>query len=285
MGKIGRGIFSKLITEEEKERLERFVAENFPDGYDEFGASPDTIRGNLPLAMFLYKKWFRVIVRGLENIPSEGRALIIGNHSGQIPLDGMMIMVACMTQLEKPRLPRTMVEKWFPTLPFVGTMFTRAGQLVGVTENAERILEKGEILMIFPEGALGSGKTWNKRYRLQRFTPGFMELAIKYKTPIIPVSVIGGEEQAPSFFNVKPIADALGMPYFPITPTFPWTGPFGFIPYPSRYRITFGEPLDFSMYGEELDDPEKIRVHIETVHSLIQDMVNEGLKERPFPGF
>lgn len=275
----------KHLSEEQIERIDEYLDTKFANGaIDEFGMDPDALRGSLPFALAVYKKYFRVILNGIENIPADGPALIIGNHSGQIPMDGMMISVACMTEMEKPRLPRAMIEKWFPTLPFIGQYFNKMGQTVGVTENADRLLEKGELMMIFPEGALGSGKTWDLRYKIQRFTHGFMELAIKHQAPIIPVSVVGGEEQAPSFVNVKPLAKAIGMPYFPLTPTFPWTGAFGLIPYPSRYRITIGEPMDFSMYQDDLDYPEKIHEHVETVRSVVQTMVNQGLEERPFPG-
>lgn len=288
-GTMGRDIKAKLknmLPEEQIERIQNYLDARYPEGgYDEFGMDPDALMSALPFALFMYKHYFRVILNGIENIPAEGPALIIGNHSGQIPMDGMMVTTACMTQSEHPRMPRAMIEKWFPTLPFVGSFFNKMGQMVGVTENAERLLRNGELMMIFPEGALGSGKTWDIRYKLQRFTHGFMELSIKHKAPIIPISVIGGEEQAPSFVNVKPLADAIGMPYFPITPTFPWTGLFGFIPYPSRYRITIGEPMDFSMYQDDLDNPERVHEHVETVRSHIQEMVNRGLEERPFPGF
>ena len=253
-------------------------------GQDEFGFNRESLKAAMPLALFLYEKWFRVETEGIENIPAEGPAIITPNHSGQLPLDGMMIAIAAIKRMEPPRLPRALVEKWLPTLPFAGWIITRAGPVVGVTENAEKLLTNGELVMIFPEGALGSGKTWDKRYQIQRFTHGFVELAIKFRAPIIPTAVIGGEEQAPSFHNVKWLAKKLNLLYLPITPTFPWLGALGLIPLPSKYRIYFGKPIDLSEYQDDLKNPDRIHEHVERVRETVRRMVNGGLKKRPFPG-
>ncbi len=252
---------------------------------DEFGFGTEGLKVYASLMLFFYKDWFRVEIEGIENVPDIGPAIIVPNHSGQLPMDGGMIATACMLEKEHPRVPRAMIEKWFPTLPLVSTLMARCGQVVGVTENAERLLERGELLMIFPEGMKGSGKLWKDRYQLQRFAMGFMELSIRFKAPIIPAAVIGGEEQAPSFYNVEPLAKKLGMPYFPLTPQFPWLGLLGFLPFPSKYRIYIGEPMDFSGHKDDLDSPEAIRTHVDIVRAKVQEMVNEGLKKRPFPFF
>lgn len=274
------------VPDEVLERIDRLPIRTLPDSdFDEFGLSREFLKGIAPYALFFYEKWFRVDLNGIENMPAEGPAIIVPNHSGQLPLDGGMITAACMLEMEPPRIPRSMVEKWFPTLPLGSILMQRTGQAVGVMENADRLLENGEILMVFPEGAKGSGKTWDKRYQVQKFNLGFMELAIRHKAPIIPTAVIGGEEQAPNFYNVEPLAKKLGMLYFPITPTFPWLGLLGFIPLPSKYHIYIGEPMDFSGYASDIEEPENIRELVEQVRNRIQDMVNEGLKKRPFPGF
>jgi len=252
---------------------------------DEFGFGTEGLKVYASLMLFFYKNWFRVEIDGIENVPDRGPAIIVPNHSGQLPMDGGMIATACMLEKEHPRVPRAMIEKWFPTLPIVSTLMARCGQVVGVTENAERLLERGELLMIFPEGMKGSGKLWKDRYRLQKFAMGFMELSIRYNAPIIPAAVIGGEEQAPSFYNVEPLAKKLGMPYFPLTPQFPWLGLLGFLPFPSKYRIYIGEPMDFSGHKSDLDSPEAIRMHVDVVRDKVQQMVDEGLKKRPFPFF
>lgn len=285
------GLFEKQrernkVPEEVLERIERLPIRTLPDtDCDEFGMSREFLKDVAPFALFFYKKWFRVNLHGIENIPAEGPAIIVPNHSGQLPLDGAMITAACMFEAEPPRFPRSMIEKWFPTLPHVALLMQRAGQVVGVMENADRLLEQGEILMVFPEGAKGSGKTWDKRYQLQKFNLGFMELAIRHGVPIIPAAVIGGEEQAPNFYNVEPLAKKLGMLYFPLTPTFPWLGLLGFVPLPSKYHIYIGEPMDFSNHTKHIDDPDKIRELVEQVRGKVQSMVEKGLKERPFPGF
>jgi 1-acyl-sn-glycerol-3-phosphate acyltransferase len=253
-------------------------------GYDEFGFNRESLKSMVPLGLFFYEKWFRVEIDGIDNIPKEGPAIIVPNHSGQLPFDGMMISVAAMKEMEPPRMPRSMIEKWFPTLPIFGRILTRGGQVVGITENAEKLLANGELVMIFPEGALGSGKIWSNRYQIQRFTHGFMELAIRYKAPIVPTAVIGGEEQAPAFVNVEWLAKKIGFPYFPLTPTFPWLGLLGFVPLPSKYRIYFGKPLEFAGFEADIDHPERIHEHVEIVRATVQEMVNEGLRKRPFPG-
>ncbi len=253
-------------------------------GHDEFGFNRESLKSAVPLGLFFYEKWFRVETEGIENIPTEGPAIIVPNHSGQLPLDGMMIAIDAVKKMEPPRLPRAMIEKWFPTLPFFGSFLTRSGQVVGITENAEKLMANKELMMIFPEGALGSGKTWEKRYKIQRFTHGFMELAIKYRAPIVPTAVIGGEEQAPAFYSLDKVAKKLNMLYFPITPTFPWLGLLGFVPLPSKYRIYYGKPMDFSEYQDDLKNPDRVHVHVEKVRETVQAMVNEGLKKRPFPG-
>ena len=274
------------IPEEMKERIERIPVNAVSDsGYDEFGFNPEHLKVVANVSDFFYHKWFRTEAYGVANIPEEGPGLIIANHSGQIPLDGMMIAITCMLEMDRPRIARAMVEKWFPTLPHVSILFARFGQVPGIMENAEKLLGNGELVMIFPEGIRGSGKTWDKRYQLQRFTPGFMELSIRFDAPIIPTAVIGGEEQAPSFYDVKELAKLIGFPYFPLTPTFPWLGPLGLMPLPSKYHIVFGEQMDFSSYEDDLPHPRKVKNHVEKVRETIQEMVNQGLEYRVLPGF
>ena len=285
MSKIMEKIFGPIPEEVERQIDALPVFSQSNSGQDEFGFSREGLKPYAPLMLFFYKKWFRVELNGVENIPDSGPAIIVPNHSGQIPLDGAMIATGCLMEKLHPRVSRAMVEKWFPTLPLLSTMIARCGQVVGVMQNAESLLERGELLMIFPEGMKGSGKLWPQRYQLQNFAVGFMELAIKFRAPIIPTAVIGSEEQAPSFYNVEPIAKKLGMPYFPLTPQFPWLGLLGFLPFPSKYRIYVGEPMDFSDHAGDLDNPEAIRELADSVRDRVQEMVNEGLKKRPFPGF
>jgi 1-acyl-sn-glycerol-3-phosphate acyltransferase len=213
----------------------------------------------------------------VEKVP-RGRVLLISNHSGQLPFDGMMIGSAMVLEHDPPRVVRSMVEKWIPRLPFVSVLFARMGQIVGTPENCRRLLEHEEAILVFPEGARGISKTFDKRYQLERFGSGFMRLALETKTPIVPVAVVGAEEQAPAFYNLKSIANAIGAPSFPVTPTFPLLGPAGLLPLPTRYRIYFGDPLHFQGTGDEEDD--FIDRYVGIVRGKIEEMIARGLRER-----
>jgi 1-acyl-sn-glycerol-3-phosphate acyltransferase len=154
----------------------------------------------------------------------------------------------------------------------------RCGQIVGLPDNCRRLLERDEAILVFPEGSKGISKTWQHRYQLQRFGYGFMRLALATGTPIVPVAVIGAEEQAPALWNARPIARLLGAPAFPITPTFPWLLPIGALPYPTRYRIYFGEPMTFT--GDPNDDDAVVGRKVKRVKTRLQAMINEGLRNR-----
>nr|ABV27240.1 phospholipid/glycerol acyltransferase [Chloracidobacterium thermophilum] len=246
-------------------------------GYDSWGLHPGTARYGYSLFAWLYRHYWRVQTYGIEHVPP-GRVLLIGNHSGQLPIDGAMVAVAMLLEANPPRLCRAMVERWFTTVPLLGTLLQRSGAIVGDPLNCERLLQKGEAILVFPEGARGSGKVWKDRYKLVRFGLGFMRLALATNTPIVPFGVIGGEEQAPSFVDCKPLARLLGMPYFPITPTFPWLGVLGMIPFPTKYRIYFGEPLIFR--GNPDDRDEVIQRKVDRVKREIRRLIDRGLEER-----
>jgi 1-acyl-sn-glycerol-3-phosphate acyltransferase len=165
-----------------------------------------------------------------------------------------------------------MVEKWVPTLPYISTFFARVGQIVGTPENCRRLLNAGEAILVFPEGARGITKLWPQRYQLQEFGLGFMRLALETDTPIVPVAVVGAEEQAPALLDIKPVAKLLGFPAFPITPT---GLPF---PLPTKYRLYFGEPLHFT--GRADDEDSELDKKVRTVKAAIQTMIHQGLKDR-----
>jgi len=177
---------------------------------------------------------------------------------------------------EPPRLIRSMVEKWAQSLPFVSTFFSRVGQVVGVPENARRLLELGEAILVFPEGVRGINKSFVDRYRLTDFGLGFMRLALETDTPIVPIAVIGAEEQYISLGNLERLAKMLGMPSFPLVPQMLLPG--GQLPLPTKYRIYFGDPLRFE--GDPDDDDTVIDEKVARVRSTIQSMLNRGLKER-----
>lgn len=244
-------------------------------GYDPFGADVDTLRVSAAILAYLYRWWFRVEATGLENLPATGSVLIVSNHSGQIPLDGVMIAMAMVLDAETPRFPRAMVERFIQTLPFLSVWFPRAGQVMGSPENAQRLLENGEALIVFPEGVKGISKPFDRRYKLAPFGQGFVRLALETNTPILPVSVIGAEEQYPTVSNLSGLAKLLGLPALPIIPQL-FMGMLA--PLPTKYRIHFGEPMYFA--GDPDDDDAAIDEKVWRVRATIQSMVNRGLKER-----
>jgi 1-acyl-sn-glycerol-3-phosphate acyltransferase len=240
-------------------------------GVDPFGYDADYALAAVAPFLWLYKKYFRVETHGIEQVPA-GRVLLVSNHSGQIPIDGAMIGVAMLTEANPPRAMRALVEKWVPALPYISTIFARAGQVVGTPENCRRLLNAGEPVLVFPEGVRGIAKLWPQRYQLQEFGLGFMRLALETNTPIVPVAVIGGEEQAPAIANLKPLAKMLGFPVLPVTVTgIP-------LPLPTKYRLYFGEPMKFS--GRADDDDAELEKKVRTVRSTIQSMIDRGLRER-----
>jgi 1-acyl-sn-glycerol-3-phosphate acyltransferase len=241
-------------------------------GVDPFGFSLDFSLSAVAPFLWLYKNYFRVQTFGLEKVPPKGRVLLISNHSGQLPLDGAMIGVALLAESSSPRAIRSMVEKWMPSLPYVSTFMSRVGQIVGTPENCRRLLEKEEAILVFPEGVRGISKLYAKRYQLQEFGLGFMRLALETNTPIVPIAVVGAEEQAPALFDLKPVAKLLGFPAFPITPTvLP-------VPLPSKYRIYFGDPLFFT--GRPDDEDAELEKKVKVVKAQIQSMLDQGLAAR-----
>lgn len=286
----GAGLLRRLISNTEQtvdDVLERLLGEPFAErmarvplvlgeaGVDPFGLDPQWAKWALATVAMLHRRYFRSEVHGIHNVPT-GRVLLVANHSGQVPLDGAMIGAAMFMDAEPPRIVRAMVEKWAVSLPFVSLLFTRVGQVVGVPENATRLLSQGDALLVFPEGARGISKTIDQRYKLTDFGLGFMRLAIETDTPIVPIAVVGAEEQYMSVANVQSLARLLRMPAFPIIPQLFLPG--GQLPLPTKYRIWFGEPLRFS--GDPDDDDSVIEEKVWLVKQTIQSIINRGLKER-----
>ncbi len=271
-GGILESLAPRLIRDldhELRERIRRSPIELNGYGYDPWGFNADVARRTLLLFALIYRYYFRVQTTGLANIP-EGRVLIIPNHAGQIAIDAGMIGVATVLEADPPRPIRGMGEYWLPTIPFFNVLMARVGGVVGTPKNARDILEHGEAVIAFPEGVRGMNKTFAQRYQLQQFGYGFMRLALETNTPIVPVAVVGSEEQAISVGNVKPLADILGMPAFPIL--------LNYFPLPVRYHLYFGEPMEFR--GNANDEDEVIGKKVEQVKRRIHDMIQEGLKRR-----
>ncbi len=241
-------------------------------GFDPFGFHADSLKYAAVVAQFLYRDYFRCETHGLANVP-RGRVLLVSNHSGHLPYDGLNIATAMLLDAEPPRMVRTMVEKFVPTLPFASYLLTRWGQITGTPENCARLLEGGEAILVFPEGARGISKAFTHRYQLQEFGQGFLRLALETRTPIVPIAVIGAEEQAPAV-NVKPLARLFGFPALPLSPLPPFVP---IIPLPVKVRLWFGEAL---VFDGDPDDDELISEHVRTVRNSIQSMIQVGLKER-----
>jgi 1-acyl-sn-glycerol-3-phosphate acyltransferase len=253
------------------------------DRVDEFGRDPHVAAKAEPLLDFLYRTYFRVAARGMGHIPDEGRALIVTNHSGTLPYDGAMIMHAVKKEHAARREVRPLVEDFVFHFPYLGTLMNRIGGVRACPENAERLLEQDQLVAVFPEGIKGIGKLFRERYQLQRFgRGGFVKLALKCDAPIIPTAVVGAEEIHPMVARVTWLAKSVGIPYVPITPTFPFLGPLGLVPLPTKWYLAFGEPLYFNAeYGAEgANDRILVNKLAEQVRNKIQAMIDELLKER-----
>jgi len=253
-------------------RLEKLTPPRNEYGVDPYGMDVDyAVAAAAPL-VWLYKKYFRVQLHGLEHVPADGKVLLVSNHSGQLPFDAAMLAMALLVEKDPPRVARALTEKWVATLPFVSSFYARLGQVVGTPENCRRLLAAGEALMVFPEGVRGLNKPFRDRYRLRPFGHGFMRLALEAGAPIVPVGVVGAEEQAPALFDLKPLARLLSMPAFPVTPTlFPF-------PLPTRYHLHFGAPLRFT--GSPDDDDAELERKVGEVQAAVQGLLDRGLAER-----
>jgi 1-acyl-sn-glycerol-3-phosphate acyltransferase len=255
-------------------RTQALVVHGNEFGFDPFGMSRDSLRTAATIARWMYRHYFRASAFGIENLPAAGRVLLVSNHSGQLPFDGVVIGAACFLEPEVPRLVRAMVEFFVPSVPFASYLFSRWGQITGTPENCRRLLSTDEAVLVFPEGARGISKPFSKRYQLAEFGSGFMRLALETGAPILPVAVIGAEEQAPAI-NVKSIARLLRTPSFPIVPYPPFIAP---LPLPVKYRVYFGELMTFT--GDPDDDDEVLDDKVKVVRNKIQSMIHTGLRER-----
>lgn len=249
---------------------------------DEWGFDQEVLQIVEPLIEFMYSKYWRVQVDGIENIPDEGRAMLICNHSGQLPWDGVMVSAAVYKEHPYQRLVRNLYATWFPTLPFISDFLTKMGQVVANEENGERLLEQEELISVFPEGYKGVGKLFKERYRLARFgRGGFVRMALKTGAPMIPVSIVGAEETYISLAKSPTIARMIGFPYFPISPTWPWLGPVGFVPLPTKWFIEFGEPISVDTYGPQaVDNLVLVSQLTDQVRNIIQSMIYQRLAQR-----
>jgi 1-acyl-sn-glycerol-3-phosphate acyltransferase len=260
----------------------RLGMRNRSEEVDDFGFDPVYEARVLPFFDFLYTKYFRVEVTGAANIPNDGRVLLVANHSGALPYDGFMLRLAVKREQPMQRELRWLAEDFIFHFPFVGSFANRLGAVRACQENAERLLESEAAVAVFPEGVKGIGKLYRDRYRLQRFgRGGFVKLALRTGTPIVPVAIVGAEEASPMLGRIEYLTKAIGLPYVPITPTFPLLGPLGLLPAPTKWKIVLSEPLDFTAYGAEgADDDILVGRLTERVRAQIQAMLDRAVGER-----
>jgi 1-acyl-sn-glycerol-3-phosphate acyltransferase len=265
------------------ERWRRVAMWGRSDVVDDFGRDPKATARWEPLFEALYTRWFRVKAEGVEHVPATGRALLVANHAGTLPYDSAMVMHAVRRDHPARRDVRPLIEDAVFHLPFLGPMMNRIGGVRACPENAERLLARDELVAVFPEGVKGMSKLWKDRYRLQRFgRGGFVKLALRARAPIVPVAVIGAEEATPMLAKVTWFAKNIGLPWLPVTPTFPWFGPAGLLPLPSRWMVRFAEPIDLSkdLPPEAAEDRLLVNRVADQIRTQIQGMVDELLTRR-----
>jgi 1-acyl-sn-glycerol-3-phosphate acyltransferase len=231
----------------------------------------------LPAAL-VYRYWLRVETQDIDRVP-DGRVLLIANHAGNtFAWDGAMLALSLLLDREPPRAVRGMAEYYLPTIPFFGTLMHRMGSVVGTPGNCAQLLERGEAIMVFPEGERGFVKPYSQRYRLQRFGTGFLRLALETETPIVPVGIVGAEEQSPGLLRSKTLGRLIGAPVAPVTLTMPWLGLAGFVPLPVKFHLHFGEPLRFD--GDPNEEDAEIEKKIDVVKDAIRGLIRAGLAAR-----
>jgi 1-acyl-sn-glycerol-3-phosphate acyltransferase len=260
------------MADEISERIERLELPFDARGVDDFGVSKWHLGVSYRALGLLYKSYFHVRSEGVGNIPPHGRAMLVGNHSGGVALDGMMVIASCFFEMDPPRLAQGMAEKFINRVPFAGMWSQRTGHFTGLPETAQQLLEDDRLLLVFPEGARGTAKLWKDRWSLVEFGTGFIRLALRTKSPIVPFGFIGGGDAIPTVSNLYKVGKLLGVPYVPVTP---WLLP---LPRPVPLEVHYGEPLRFEGTGDEDDDV--VRGYSEQVKSAIAGLIERGRDAR-----
>jgi 1-acyl-sn-glycerol-3-phosphate acyltransferase len=289
LGMAARGVAARTLGEGWQSKVASglaFLRRRLTGDYevDDFGFDRD-LTENVLLSILrpLYQTWFRTEARGIEHIPAVGGALIVANHSGTLPLDGLMTHVAVHDNHPAHRHVRLLGADLVFRLPFVSELARKGGTTLACAEDAERLLRNGELVAVFPEGYKGLGKPFSERYKLQRFgRGGFVAAALRSGVPIIPCSIVGAEEAYPMLGNIEPLARLFGLPYMPVTPTFPWLGLLGLVPLPSKWIIEFSEPVPTDGYEPEAaEDPMLVFDLTDQVRETIQHTLYALLLDRP----
>ncbi len=266
----------RLLGADFEERLAQLRQRYSEQRPDVFGLEVDALESAARFWSFFHRAYFRTEIHDIDRLPATGRVMVVANHSGQLPLDAVILGCSLFFDAERPRVARAMVDRWAATLPFVSSFFSRLGSVVGSQANARTLLEHDEALLVFPEGVRGIAKPFNQRYQLQDFGLGFMRIALATGTPILPVAVIGAEEQYINLGNSAMLARLFKMPVYPLIPQMYVPG--GQLPLPTKYRLYFGEPLHFTGSPDESDEQLTERVFL--VRQSIQQLLTTGLQRR-----
>lgn len=241
-------------------------------GIDAYGISKKHLTIGFTALAVLYRHYFRVKAFGIEHVPVRGRGILIGNHSGGVAIDGAMVLASMMLEMEPPRLAQGMAEKFINQLPLASLWSSRTGQFTGLPETAQRLLEDERLLMVFPEGARGTAKLYRERYSLVDFGTGFMRLALKTKSPIIPFGFLGGGAAIPTIYNSKRLGKLVGAPYVPFTP-------YGAaVPLPVQLEVHYGAPMNFEGTGNEEDSV--INGYVHQVKDRVARLIDDARRER-----
>ncbi len=242
---------------------------------DGFGFDPEFTDRATQIALWLYRNYWRVESEGVDNVPAYGRALLVANHAGIVPYDGAMIRTAIVAEHPHPRHARMLVVDWAFAMPFTNMLLVKTGNVLAHPDNATALLERDELVGVFPEGVKGAAKPYRNRYRVRRLgRGGFVQVALRTGAPIIPVAVVGSEEIHPVIADLQPLARLVGLPTVPITPTFPWLGFAGLIPLPSKWFIAFGRPIETAHYGPDAAGDARLVLELsEHVREWIQSTV------------
>jgi 1-acyl-sn-glycerol-3-phosphate acyltransferase len=240
-------------------------------GFDLFGLDPRAVARAAAWAGPLYERYFRVDSRGAERVPATGPVIVVANHSGILPVDGAMLWLDLLR--ETGRIPRVIADRFVPALPFVSTTFARAGVVSGTRTNVRRLLERGELIVIFPEGVSGVAKGWRARYHLQDWRIGHAELAIRHRAPVVPVAIVGAEESWPMLARLRGFR-AFGAPYLPI-PAAP-------LPLPAHYHLRYGEPIALHEHlaADAADDPDAVAAAAGRIRAALEELLAGALAER-----
>ena len=264
--------FSLPVDSEVRARLEQLEIPFNSYGVDLYGISKAYLGPSFTALRFFFKHYFSVESHGIENVPRRGRVMLVGNHSGGVALDGAMVVASQFLEMNPPRLAQGMAEKFLNKVPFASQLTNRCGHLTGLPEHAERLLADERMLMVFPEGARGTAKLFKERYSLVHFGTGFVRLAMKMKTPIVPFAFLGGGEAIPTISNAVSIGKLFGVPYIPVTP---WLFA---VPIPAKLEVYYSPPMIFEGSGSEED--EVVHGHVEKVKERIAQLIDTGRRRR-----